>query len=107
MYELLRTLDYSHSKGIMHRDLKMSNILVDVDSRQIWLIDWGLSRFYTPFRELDTGMGTPKFRGPELILDITEYHYSVDVWSLGCIFGALIFDQSPFFARGIEKPSDT
>jgi casein kinase II subunit alpha len=38
------------------------------------------------------------FKGPELLLDNPVYDYSVDIWSLGCLFAGIIFKQEPFFA---------
>ena len=41
MYELLKALDYSHSMGIMHRDVKPHNVMIDHDKKLLRLIDWG------------------------------------------------------------------
>jgi casein kinase II subunit alpha len=48
MYEILKALDFCHSKGIMHRDVKPHNIMIDYASRKLRLIDWGLAEFYHP-----------------------------------------------------------
>ena len=48
IYELLRALDYAHSHGIMHRDVKPNNIMFDPIIRKLRLIDWGLAEFYHP-----------------------------------------------------------
>ena len=48
MYELLRALDYCHSMGIMHRDVKPHNVMIDHENRRLRLIDWGLAEFYHP-----------------------------------------------------------
>ncbi|KAJ8975905.1 hypothetical protein NQ317_011376 [Molorchus minor] len=43
LYEVIRALDYCHSRGIMHRDVKPHNIIVDLENRKLRLIDWGLA----------------------------------------------------------------
>jgi casein kinase II subunit alpha len=48
MYELLKALDYCHSMGVMHRDVKPHNVMIDHERREIRLIDWGLAEFYHP-----------------------------------------------------------
>merc|ERR1712060_1001786 len=44
--EVLKALDYCHSQGIMHRDVKPHNITIDHEKRQLRLIDWGLAEFF-------------------------------------------------------------
>jgi casein kinase II subunit alpha len=46
IYELLKALDFCHSKGIMHRDVKPHNVMIDHEARKLRLIDWGLAEFY-------------------------------------------------------------
>ena len=48
MSEVLRALDYAHSRGIFHRDVKPSNIMIDLQGGSVKLIDWGLAEFYLP-----------------------------------------------------------
>ena len=48
IYEVLKALDYCHSCGIMHRDVKPHNIMIDHEKRKLRLIDWGLAEFYHP-----------------------------------------------------------
>ncbi|KAL0461840.1 UNVERIFIED_CONTAM: Casein kinase II subunit alpha-4, chloroplastic [Sesamum latifolium] len=51
IYELLKALDYCHSQGIMHRDVKPHNVMIDHEQRKLRLIDWGLAEFYHPGQE--------------------------------------------------------
>ena len=51
MFELLKALDFSHSNGIMHRDIKPLNVMIDHKKRELRLIDWGLADFYHPGEE--------------------------------------------------------
>lgn len=97
IYELLKALDYCHSNGVMHRDVKPHNVMIDHEKRQLRLIDWGLAEFYHPGREYNVRVASRYFKGPELLVDLQEYDYSLDLWSLGCMFAGMIFRKEPFF----------
>ncbi|CAN0412687.1 unnamed protein product, partial [Discosporangium mesarthrocarpum] len=97
IYELLKALDYCHSNGIMHRDVKPHNVMIDHEQKQLRLIDWGLAEFYHPGREYNVRVASRYFKGPELLVDLQEYDYSLDMWSLGCMFAGMIFRKEPFF----------
>ncbi|CAF1034683.1 unnamed protein product [Rotaria magnacalcarata] len=97
MYELLKALDYSHSMGIMHRDVKPHNVMIDHENRKLRLIDWGLAEFYHPNQEYNVRVASRYFKGPELLVDYQYYDYSLDMWSLGCMLASMIFRKEPFF----------
>ncbi|CAH9117553.1 unnamed protein product [Cuscuta epithymum] len=97
IYELLKALDFCHSQGIMHRDVKPHNVLIDHEKRKLWLIDWGLAEFYHPGEEFNVRVASRYFKGPELLVDLQDYDYSLDMWSLGCMFAGMIFRKEPFF----------
>ena len=62
LYELLRALDYCHSMGIMHRDVKPHNVMIDHENRRLRLIDWGLAEFYHPGQEYNVRVASRYFK---------------------------------------------
>jgi len=97
LYEVLRALDYAHSMGIMHRDVKPGNVMIDHESRSVRLIDWGLADFYFPDKEYNLRVATRYYKAPELLLDYRYYHYSVDMWGFGALMAGWVFRKEPFF----------
>ena len=61
MNEILKALDFCHSNGIMHRDVKPHNVMIDHEKRQLRLIDWGLAEFYHPGLKFPINKGIKSF----------------------------------------------
>lgn len=97
IYQLLVALHYCHSQGIIHRDVKPQNMVINHDQRQLTLIDWGLAEFYIPGAKLNVRVASRHFKGPELLVDFQDYDYSLDIWSLGCVLASMMFKKEPFF----------
>ena len=97
-YELLKALDYCHSMGIMHRDVKPQNVVIDHRNRRLRLIDWGLADFYHSGVEYNVRVASRYFKAPELLVDYRMYDYSLDMWALGCMLASMIFRKDPFFS---------
>merc|ERR1719178_392622 len=93
MLQLLAAVSYLHRSWIIHRDLKLSNLLFN-NNGQLKLCDFGLAReFGEPKRDLTPRVVTLWYRPPELLMGVTSYSTSVDDWGIGCIFGELFINQ--------------
>ncbi|OHT05799.1 CMGC family protein kinase [Tritrichomonas foetus] len=101
LFQLMRALQYSHSHGIMHRDVKPQNIMYDPETKKLRLIDWGLAEFYHPKTRYNIHVASRHFKAMELLVDYQCYDYSVDIWSFGVTMASIIFERMPFF-RGSD-----
>lgn len=95
--QLLIALDFSHSMGIMHRDVKPQNIMIDPQEKKLRLIDWGLAEFYHAGMDYNVRVASRYHKGPELLINLQQYDYSLDLWSVGCMLAAIIFKKEYFF----------
>jgi casein kinase II subunit alpha len=78
--------------GIMHRDVKPHNVMIDHESRKLRLIDWGLAEFYHPGQEYNVRVASRYFKGPELSVD-----YQVS-YSFYCIHNSGFFSFLKYLA---------
>lgn len=101
MQQLLLGTEYMHSKWIIHRDLKTSNLLMN-NKGVLKIGDYGLARkFGSPLKPYTQLVVTLWYRAPELLLNTTKYDYKIDIWSIGCIFAEMIF-REPIF-QGVDE----
>lgn len=100
--QMLAGLAYLHHKGVIHRDIKGSNILIN-NRGELKLADFGLARFYQKRRRSDytNRVITLWYRPPELLFGATVYGPEVDMWSAGCIMLEL-FTKKPVFQGNDE-----
>lgn len=95
--QILEALKHSHSRGIMHRDIKPHNMIINEKNKKLVLIDWGLAEFYHPNKDYSVRVASRYYKSPELLVNNPYYNYSLDIWSFGCVFAEMMFKKRPLF----------
>ncbi|KAJ3680977.1 hypothetical protein LUZ60_015466 [Juncus effusus] len=97
LYQLLKGVAHCHGHGVLHRDLKPQNLLVDKEKGLLKIADLGLGReFRIPLKSYTHEIVTLWYRAPEVLLGTTHYSTGVDMWSVGCIFAEMARRQALF-----------
>lgn len=93
---MLRGLNYLHSLGVCHRDLKPQNMLVR--GRRLVICDFGSAKVLAAGEQNISYICSRCYRAPELIFEATGYSTQIDMWSLGCILLEMLHGRPLFIA---------
>ena len=97
--QLLEGVAYLHRNGVIHRDIKGSNVLIN-NRGELKLADFGLARLIDEDRrrrgDLTNQVVTLWYRAPELLFGSKSYTHAIDVWSVGCIFAEVLLKRPLF-----------
>lgn len=99
--QLMLAIEYIHSRGVVHRDIRTSNVLISKDDQgdhELKLCDFGLSRIMGDGR-FTPGTITSIYRAPE-VLTSNAYDKKVDIWSAGCVIYELVSGEA--FLKGFD-----
>lgn len=101
-YQMFRGLAYIQAHGIVHRDIKPQNILVDTKSHRLVICDFGSAKKIKPGEKSVAYICSRYYRAPELILGRSRYGPFIDMWSIACVI-AEMFLGDPLFPGNSSK----
>lgn len=101
-FDIILGLEFLHSKNVIHRDIKLDNILLS-DKFRAKIADFGISKINPPENSLHEQCGTPAYLAPEIIKNNGYSGFGTDIWSLGILLHTLLLGKVPFKAETLDE----
>ena len=100
--QIILALKFIHENNIVHRDIKLDNILIDLDNN-IKVCDFGVSKIIEKDDIMTEQCGTPAYIAPEILLNKGYTGFGVDVWSAGVVLYAMLSGTIPFKGSDMKE----
>ncbi|CAE8723768.1 unnamed protein product, partial [Polarella glacialis] len=94
-YQVCQGIRYLHDRHIVHRDVKLENLLLD-EAGMVKIIDFGFSTIVPPGKKLKIFCGTPSYMAPEIVARKEYAGFCADIWAMGVLLYALLCGSFPF-----------
>ena len=100
--QIILGIKHIHDNGIIHRDIKLDNILLDLDNN-IKICDFGVSRKINKDDVMFEQCGTPAYIAPEILINKGYQGFGVDIWSAGVVLYAMLSGTVPFKGNNLKE----
>lgn len=101
---IIEIVNYLHNKNIVHRNLKLSNMIYDMNTKEIFITDFSLARQLKDNSQLfNDEVGSPAYVSPEILNGLPYNPKPVDIWSLAVSFYTILVGNLPFYDSSPQK----
>ena len=102
---MLKSVEYCHRENIIHRDIKLENLLLDENSK-LKIIDFGFSTCIPNDKKIKIFCGTPSYMAPEIVMKTEYCGPPADIWAMGVLLFTILSGQFPYRGATDEELYD-
>jgi glycogen synthase kinase 3 beta len=95
-FQIARAMAHMHSSGVLHRDIKPQNVLIDNSTNKVFICDFGSAKKCNGDEQNVAYICSRYYRAPELIFGNMDYDSSIDIWSFGCVLAEMLLGKPLF-----------